>query len=278
MHRHRHTLRLFSGFQLKKDVARPIHRESMLATDTSGMGTFTEPRPPAPPQHTQHGPNIGQTWQHQAATASGEIRTSFLPLPALHGYITFLAPWFWPHWCRSSSRQAFWWQQVAPECSFCRTDVLPRSHLCIFGTCFTSLCRWWRTNSKRPGEISTKPGLCHWRCDVAIFKILSQDRCWTWKVVQASDWGYKLRKLTKSTAVMDWNYLTTCNIDAKILWIFWSNNEGLLNVQSFLEHYLQVVSMRHCHSRCWANCRVQWRICGMPCAGWRPICVMMMLA
>jgi len=49
-------------------------------------------------------------------------------------------------------------------------------------------------------------------------------------VVQASDWGYKLRKLTKSTAVMDWNCLTTCNIDAKILWIFWSNNEGLLNV------------------------------------------------
>ena len=30
---------------------------------------FTEPRPPAPPQHTHDGPNIGQGWQHQAATA-----------------------------------------------------------------------------------------------------------------------------------------------------------------------------------------------------------------
>ena len=30
---------------------------------------FAEPRPPAPPPHTHDGPNIGQGWQHQAATA-----------------------------------------------------------------------------------------------------------------------------------------------------------------------------------------------------------------
>ena len=30
---------------------------------------FTEPRPPAPPLHTYDGPNIGQGWQHPAATA-----------------------------------------------------------------------------------------------------------------------------------------------------------------------------------------------------------------
>ena len=30
---------------------------------------FAEPRPPAPPPHNHDGPNIGQGWQHQAATA-----------------------------------------------------------------------------------------------------------------------------------------------------------------------------------------------------------------
>ena len=215
------------GSQLKKDAARPIHRESILATSTSSKsttwsdsphGTQTTSTTTAHPTQTEHRAKIATPRGHRVNRNPDTLCLSFFAASSITRIYNIFCP------VVLAALMSFLFKaSILMTTSCCRMQFLQLRRVATISllhpwNMFYLIVPLMADKFKETGLNFNKARVCdHWGWNVAILKILTWDRCWTSKFVNASDWKYKFGKLTWSTAVMDWKYLKTSNMYGSFL-------------------------------------------------------------